>query len=282
MNVMIEVKQVSYSYQTDKTTSDTKALNDVSFHINKGEWVAIVGHNGSGKSTTAKLLNGLLIPDKGTIHIDGIPLNQDTIWDIRQHVGMVFQNPENQFVGATVQDDVAFGLENQGVPLEEMKKRVKEALRLVGMWEFKDREPSRLSGGQKQRVAIASVLALRPKVIILDEATAMLDPKGRLMVMETVQQLRKEFGLTIVSITHDVEEAGMADRLFVMNKGQLLHTKEPKLLFSQAEEMAILGLDIPFSETVRLQLEKEGIAVPKEYMTISELEEWLCQSILNK
>ncbi|WP_228099262.1 energy-coupling factor ABC transporter ATP-binding protein [Granulicatella sp. 19428wC4_WM01] len=279
---MIEVKQVSYSYQTDKTTSDTKALNDVSFHINKGEWVAIVGHNGSGKSTTAKLLNGLLIPDKGTIHIDGIPLNQDTIWDIRQHVGMVFQNPENQFVGATVQDDVAFGLENQGVPLEEMKKRVKEALRLVGMWEFKDREPSRLSGGQKQRVAIASVLALRPKVIILDEATAMLDPKGRLMVMETVQQLRKEFGLTIVSITHDVEEAGMADRLFVMNKGQLLHTKEPKLLFSQAEEMAILGLDIPFSETVRLQLEKEGIAVPKEYMTISELEEWLCQSILNK
>ena len=196
-----------------------------------GNGYPIVGHNGSGKSTTARLIDGLLVAESGQIIVDGQELTEDNVWDIRDKIGMVFQNPDNQFVGATVEDDVAFGLENQGLPREEMKKRVTESLELVGMLDFKKREPARLSGGQKQRVAIAGVVALRPAILILDEATSMLDPEGRRELIQTVQEIRKDHQMTVVSITHDLEEVAMSDRVLVMKKGQVESTSSPRELF---------------------------------------------------
>lgn len=279
---MLTIKNLSYRYPNHHIENSPLALNNVSFHIGEGEWIAIVGHNGSGKSTLAKLLNGLLMAKEGDIIVDGLRLTEETIWAIRSKIGMVFQNPENQFVGSTVEDDVAFGLENQGVNQVEMRQRVKEALQLVGMWAFRDKEPSRLSGGQKQRVALASVLALRPKIIILDEATAMLDPKGRQMVMSVIKELRDKLNITILSITHDVEEASCADRVFVMDKGELLYQEVPRILFAKEDVMGELGLEQPFSERMKQELKQQGVNVPTEYMTMQELEEWLCQSILKK
>ena len=208
MKSIIDVKNLSFRYKESQEYYDVK---DIMFHVKRGEWLSIVGHNGSGKSTTVRLIDGLLEAESGEIVIDGQRLTEENVWDIRRQIGMVFQNPDNQFVGATVEDDVAFGLENQGLSRQEMKKRVEEALDLVGMSDFKKREPARLSGGQKQRVAIAGVVALRPAILILDEATSMLDPEGRRELIETVKGIRKDYDMTVISITHDFERKAPLD-----------------------------------------------------------------------
>ncbi|WP_251553902.1 energy-coupling factor ABC transporter ATP-binding protein [Neobacillus muris] len=264
---IVSLKEVSFQYDEQ----DRKALKSVSFDIFEGEWLAIVGHNGSGKSTMAKLLNGLQFPNEGEIIVTGTKLNEETIWEIRRKIGMVFQNPDNQFVGTTVQDDVAFGLENMGIPREEMVERVKDALKKVKMDAFLDQEPHHLSGGQKQRVAIAGVLALRPSIIILDEATSMLDPRGREEVLETVRALKDEKLLTVISITHDLEEAAKADRMIVMNKGEVYREGTPEEIFSMDDELIQLGLDIPFSVKMGKALRQQGVNLPKRYLSEEEL-----------
>ncbi|MGG7622021.1 energy-coupling factor ABC transporter ATP-binding protein [Bacillus coreaensis] len=264
---IVQIENVSFKYDLQ----EEYALNDVSFNINKGEWLAIVGHNGSGKSTLAKLLNGLQFAEKGSITIGGTKISEETVWDTRKMVGMVFQNPDNQFVGTTVQDDVAFGLENHGVPREEMIVRVQEALEQVKMSQFLLQEPHHLSGGQKQRVAIASVLALKPAIIVLDEATSMLDPKGREQVLETIRELKSDNDLTVVSITHDLEEAAKADRMIVMNRGQVYKEGSPKEIFQLEEELISLGLDIPFSVKLSKKLKELGMTLDKHYLSEEEL-----------
>lgn len=278
MQPIIEMKDLTFRYQEDQTP----ALNKVSLNINQGEWIAIIGHNGSGKSTLAKTINGLLLPESGSIKVNGQEINEKTIWEVRRNVGMVFQNPDNQFVGSTVEDDVAFGLENQGVPREEMLVRVRESLEQVRMAEFMRKEPSRLSGGQKQRVAIAGIVALRPNVIILDEATSMLDPEGRLEVIATVKKIKEENNLTVLSITHDIDEAANANRIFVMKKGELIQEGTPEEIFSQGEKLIELGLDLPFPERLKSALKARGVDVPKEYMTEEGMVDWLWTSVLNK
>lgn len=264
---VISIQDVSFRYPGQETF----ALNDVSFSVADGEWLAVVGHNGSGKSTLAKILNGLQFPEKGTVKVQNLLLSEEAIWDIRRLVGMVFQSPDNQFVGTTVQDDVAFGLENNGVAHDEMVQRVQEALERVHMTEFLNQEPHHLSGGQKQRVAIAGVIALRPKVIILDEATSMLDPLGREEVLQTVRELKEEQGLTVISITHDLEEAARADRIIVMNRGQVYTEGKPEDIFELEEELITLGLDIPFPVKMSHLLRNAGLELPKMYLTDEEL-----------
>ncbi|MBC1364812.1 energy-coupling factor ABC transporter ATP-binding protein [Listeria welshimeri] len=238
----VRLEHVFYKYED----AEKYAVKDVSISAEKGEWVALVGHNGSGKSTIAKLLNGLLFPEEGLIKIGHFVLSEKNIWEIRRQVGMVFQNPDNQFVGATVQDDVAFGLENHGVPHDTMVKRVESALNEVGMQSYALHEPARLSGGQKQRVAIAGVLALQPDVIILDEATSMLDPRGRAEVMETIRIMREQEDITVISITHDLDEVLFADRVIVMNNGEIHSEGSPQEIFQQADAMREIGLGVPF------------------------------------
>ncbi|EAF8829173.1 energy-coupling factor ABC transporter ATP-binding protein [Listeria monocytogenes] len=238
----VRLEHVFYKYED----TEKYAVKDVSISAQKGEWVALVGHNGSGKSTIAKLLNGLLFPENGLIKIGHFVLSEKNIWDIRRQVGMVFQNPDNQFVGATVQDDVAFGLENHGVPHDTMVERVESALNEVGMQSYALHEPARLSGGQKQRVAIAGVLALQPDVIILDEATSMLDPRGRAEVMETIRIMREQEDITVISITHDLDEVLFADRVIVMNNGEVHSEGTPQEIFEQADAMREIGLGVPF------------------------------------
>ena len=271
MKSIIEVKNLSFRYKEDQDRYD---VNNVSFHVKRGEWLSIVGHNGSGKSTTIRLIDGLLEAESGEIWIDGQLLSSENVWDLRRQIGMVFQNPDNQFVGATVEDDVAFGLENQGLPREEMKKRVAESLELVGMLDFKKREPARLSGGQKQRVAIAGVVALRPAILILDEATSMLDPEGRRELIQTVQEIRKDYQMTVVSITHDLEEVAMSDRVLVMKKGQVESTSSPRGLFSR-DDLDQIGLDNPFTNQLRESLRETGYQLPDGYLTERELEDKL-------
>ena len=279
MQPIIEMKDLTFRYQEE---DQTPALNKVSLSINQGEWIAIIGHNGSGKSTLAKTINGLLLPESGSIKVNGQEINEKTIWEVRRNVGMVFQNPDNQFVGSTVEDDVAFGLENQGVPREEMLVRVRESLEQVRMAEFMRKEPSRLSGGQKQRVAIAGIVALRPNVIILDEATSMLDPEGRLEVIATVKKIKEENNLTVLSITHDIDEAANANRIFVMKKGELIQEGTPEEIFSQGEKLIELGLDLPFPERLKSALKARGVDVPQEYMSEEGMVDWLWTSVLNK
>ncbi|EAD1827972.1 energy-coupling factor ABC transporter ATP-binding protein [Listeria monocytogenes] len=238
----VRLEHVFYKYED----TEKYAVKDVSISAQKGEWVALVGHNGSGKSTIAKLLNGLLFPEDGLIKIGHFVLSEKNIWDIRRQVGMVFQNPDNQFVGATVQDDVAFGLENHGVPHDTMVERVESALNEVGMQSYALHEPARLSGGQKQRVAIAGVLALQPDVIILDEATSMLDPRGRAEVMETIRIMREQEDITVISITHYLDEVLFADRVIVMNNGEVHSEGTPQEIFEQADAMREIGLGVPF------------------------------------
>lgn len=238
----VRLEHVFYKYED----TEKYAVKDVSISAQKGEWVALVGHNGSGKSTIAKLLNGLLFPEDGLIKIGHFVLSEKNIWNIRRQVGMVFQNPDNQFVGATVQDDVAFGLENHGVPHDTMVERVESALNEVGMQSYALHEPARLSGGQKQRVAIAGVLALQPDVIILDEATSMLDPRGRAEVMETIRIMREQEDITVISITHDLDEVLFADRVIVMNNGEVHSEGTPQEIFEQADAMREIGLGVPF------------------------------------
>ena len=274
----IELKEITFNYHDD----DKKALDNVSLSINPGEWVALIGHNGSGKSTLAKTINGLIRPTAGEILINGEKLTEENLWDMRRMIGMVFQNPDNQFVGSTVEDDVAFGLENQGIPREEMLVRVKDALERVRMSEFTLREPSMLSGGQKQRVAIAGVVALRPDVIILDEATSMLDPEGRAEVIQTIKKIKEESNLTVISITHDIDEAAFANRVLVMNSGQLVAQGTPEEIFSGNRELVEQGLDIPFPEKLKAALEDREIEVPQEYLTEERLVDWLWTSGLKK
>ena len=280
MTPIIELSHVTYSYPN----SERPALNDLSLTVNRGEWVAIIGHNGSGKSTLAKLLNYLLAPTSGDITIADTPVTEENMWTIRDLVGMVFQNPDNQFVGATVADDVAFGLENRGVPREEMIPRVAQALEQVQMAAFSEREPARLSGGQKQRVAIASVLASQPQILILDEATSMLDPKGRREMIALVRQLKAELGdaLTVLSITHDIDEAASADRVIVINDGELVQTGQPAEIFQHAAKLRELGLAVPFAEELKEKLRERGVTVPEAYLTTEEMVEWIWQSISKK
>ena len=267
MKSVVDVKNLSFRYKESQEYYDVK---DITFHVKRGEWLSIVGHNGSGKSTTVRLIDGLLEAESGEIVIDGQRLTEENIWNIRRQIGMVFQNPDNQFVGATVEDDVAFGLENQGLSRQEMKKRVEEALDLVGMLDFKKREPARLSGGQKQRVAIAGVVALRPAILILDEATSMLDPEGRRELIETVQGIRKDYDMTIISITHDLEEVAMSDRVLVMKKGSIESTSSPRELFSR-NDLDQIGLDDPFANQLKNSLSQNGYDLPENYLTESEL-----------
>ena len=271
MKSIIEVKDLSFRYKEDQGYYD---VNNVSFHVKRGEWLSIVGHNGSGKSTTVRLIDGLLEAESGEIVIDGQRLTEENVWNIRRQIGMVFQNPDNQFIGATVEDDVVFGLENQGLSHQEMKKRVEEALDLVGMLDFKKREPARLSGGQKQRVAIAGVVALRPAILILDEATSMLDPEGRRELIETVKGIRKDYDMTVISITHDLEEVAMSDRVLVMKKGEIESTSSPRELFSR-NDLDQIGLDDPFSNQLKYSLSQNGYDLPENYLTESELEDKL-------
>jgi energy-coupling factor transport system ATP-binding protein len=270
---LVSLENIQFKYEGQKDF----ALNDVSFDIYEGEWLAIVGHNGSGKSTLAKLLNGLQYANTGTITVHGEILTEKTVWDVRRQIGMVFQNPDNQFVGTTVQDDVAFGLENAGVPQEIMMERVQSALLKVKMGKFLNQEPHHLSGGQKQRVAIAGVLALQPDIIILDEATSMLDPRGREEVLETVRELMKEQALTVISITHDLEEAAKADRVIVMNQGKLYRKGSPKEIFEMEKELIELGLDIPFSIKLSKELQNIGLAIGSGHLTEEELVNDLCE-----
>ena len=271
MKSIIDVKNLSFRYKESQEYYDVK---DITFHVKRGEWLSIVGHNGSGKSTTVRLIDGLLEAESGEIVIDGQRLIEENVWNIRRQIGMVFQNPDNQFVGATVEDDVAFGLENQGLSRQEMQKRVEEALDLVGMLDFKKREPAHLSGGQKQRVAIAGVVALRPAILILDEATSMLDPEGRRELIETVKGIRKDYDMTIISITHDLEEVAMSDRVLVMKKGEIESTSSPRELFSR-NDLDQIGLDDPFANQLKYSLSQNGYDLPENYLTESELEDKL-------
>ncbi|MBF1689637.1 Energy-coupling factor transporter ATP-binding protein EcfA1 [Streptococcus sanguinis] len=271
MENIIKVRNLKYKYDSE---SENYTLNDVSFQVKKGEWLSIVGHNGSGKSTTVRLIDGLLEAESGDIIISGDKLTVENVWEKRRQIGMVFQNPDNQFVGATVEDDVAFGLENQGLDYDLMVERVQQALELVGMQDFKEREPARLSGGQKQRVAVAGVVALRPDIIILDEATSMLDPEGRLALIQTVKKIKDSNQLTVISITHDLDEIALSDRVLVMKEGQVESTATPRELFSR-EDLEELGLDQPFVNQVKVALRQSGLSLPDSYLTEKELQDQL-------
>ena len=281
MPEILSLNNVTFSY-TPEEPNNRNAVENVSFAVEEGEWIAIVGHNGSGKSTIAKLMNGLLFPQEGDVRILREPLNEENLWESRSLMGMVFQNPDNQFVGATVQDDVAFALENNGVPFEEMVHRVHAALEQEKMSDFLDHEPHHLSGGQKQRVAIAGALALKPKLLILDEATSMLDPQGRGEVLQTVQTLRAETGLTVLSITHDLEEAMLADRILFMNDGKKFAEGTPAEIFALGDKLVEFGLDLPFALKLSKLLQKEGVPLMGQHMTEEELVNDLWTSNFNK
>ena len=281
MKEILSMDNVSYSYQSEDAVTK-KAVDGVSFTVQDDEWIAIVGHNGSGKSTLAKLMIGLLFPEEGNINVFIEKLTEDNIWDIRSQMGFVFQNQDNQFVGSTVQDDVAFALENNGVPFEEMVIRVHDALSQVNMSDFLHQEPHHLSGGQKQRVAIAGALALHPKILIMDEATSMLDPQGRNEVIHLVEELKRKTGLTVISITHDLEEALLADRIIVMNKGKVLTVGTPEQIFARGDELEEIGLDLPFAMRVSDLLRESGMELNGEHMTEEELVNELWTSHFSK
>ena len=276
---VISIKNIHFNYQDQDTR---EALSDVSLDVFEGEWLAIIGHNGSGKSTLAKMMNGLLEASSGEIYIDGQLLTEETVYEARRKVGMVFQNPDNQFVGTTVEDDIAFGLENIGMPRDEMVRKINTSLEMVRMTKFKEKEPARLSGGQKQRVAIAGMIALAPKVVILDEATSMLDPQGRFEVISTIQQLHKDKGITVISITHDLDEAAQADRVLLMEGGKVNRIGKPSEIFEMGTALVDKGLDVPFSEKLKAILKDKGMNVPNEYLDEEGLVEWLWTSVLNK
>lgn len=274
--VLFDICHVSHTFETEEgKTFD--ALKDVTAQIKKGEFTAIIGTNGSGKSTLARHLNALLLPTEGELIVEGMRTSDaGRVWDIRQKVGMVFQNPDNQLVAAVVEEDVAFGPENLGVPPEEIRERVDLALEKVGMTSYRKQAPSMLSGGQKQRVAIAGVLAMKPDCIVLDEPTAMLDPKGRKEVMDTIHELNKKERITIVLITHFMEEAVTADHILVIDRGVLKMEGTPREIFSQADKVTEIGLDVPVPADLARRLRKKGMAVSEKCMTDEELGEALC------
>lgn len=274
---IIEASNVGFSY-INYEEEEIAALKDVSLDVKKGEFIAVIGHNGSGKSTLAKHINALIKPDRGIILIKGMDTSDDEmVWDIRQTAGMVFQNPDNQLVATIVEEDVAFGPENLGYPPEEIRARVDDSLEKVGMEGFAEFAPHLLSGGQKQRIAIAGIIAMRPEIIILDEPTAMLDPSGRREVMETIHYLNREEGITIIHITHYMEEAIDAHRVLVMEEGQVVLEGSPKEIFIKVEELKSLGLDVPQITELAFELRKEGIDIPPGLLTAEEMVKALCQ-----
>lgn len=275
MNKILEVENLTFKYEEDQ---EAPTLDGVSFAVQAGEWVSIIGQNGSGKSTTARAIDGLLENVSGNIKIDGQILSSENVWALRQKIGMIFQNPDNQFVGATVEDDVAFGMENQGIPREEMILRVDQALKQVNMLEFKGKEPARLSGGQKQRVAIAGIIALRPEIIILDEATSMLDPTGRAEIMRVIREIKAEYNLTVLSITHDLDEATLSDRVLVMRAGKIIKSAKPEELFGSGEDMINIGLDMPFTSNLAEDL-RADFNLPEKYLNEEELAELLAERL---
>lgn len=276
MNNIIEVNDISFEYITEE--SKFKAIEDLSLNVAQGEFVAIIGHNGSGKSTLSKNLNAILIPTQGDIVINGLNTKEEEyLWDIRQSAGMVFQNPDNQIVATVVEEDVAFGPENLGIDQKEIRKRVEESLKSVGMYELKDRQPHLLSGGQKQRVAIAGIIAMKPKCIIFDEATAMLDPSGRKEVMKTIKKLNKEDNITVLHITHFMEEAVEADRVIVMEKGKKILEGTPRQVFGKIDKLREIGLDVPYMTELSNLLSKEGIDIDSDILTVDEMVMKLCQ-----
>ena len=252
---LLKVENVSYSY--DKKT---KALKNVSFSAEKGEHIAVIGHNGSGKSTLAKLLNGLILPESGTVSVDGIfSSDKEKRFEIRKKVGVVFQNPDNGIIASIVEDDIAFGPENLGVPRKEIGERIEFALKAVGMEEYRNASPARLSGGQKQRVAIAGVLALKPEILVLDESTAMLDPQGRKEILSVVEKLKKEQGVTVITITHYMEEAAKADRIFVLSHGEIVMSGSPEEIFRDGEKLKSFGLELPYPAYIAQKLKEKGV-----------------------
>lgn len=274
---MISIKNLKH-YYTDADGNEVKALDGVSLDIRQGEFVAIIGANGSGKSTLARHLNALLLPTEGEVLVDGMnTADEEKMWEVRQKVGMVFQNPDNQIVAAIVEEDVAFGPENIGVPGNEIRPRVEKALAAVGMTEYAKHAPHLLSGGQKQRIAIAGILALEPECIVLDEPTAMLDPQGRKEIVATVKKLNKEKQMTIVYISHYMVEALAADRVVVMEKGHIRFSGTPREVFSRVDELEELGLEAPLAAKAASELRKSGLKLPENIITDEELAEALCQ-----
>jgi len=276
MNKIVEVNNVSFEYITEENSF--KAIDDLSLSINEGEFLVIIGHNGSGKSTLSKNLNAILMPTEGNILINGMDTREEkNLWDIRQTAGMVFQNPDNQIVATVVEEDVAFGPENLGLEPKEIRKRVNESLKSVGIYELKDRQPHLLSGGQKQRVAIAGIIAMKPKCIIFDEATAMLDPSGRKEVMSTIKRLNKEENISVIHITHFMEEAVDADRVIVMERGRKVLEGTPRQVFSEVDMLKNIGLDVPYMTELSKELEKEGLSIGSDILTVDEMVMKLCQ-----
>lgn len=268
MNNIIEIKNLHFFYESEDNTPSVEVLKGIDLDIKKGEFVAVLGHNGSGKSTLAKHLNGILIPKKGKVIVDGIDTSDESkLFELRQRAGMVFQNPDNQIVSSIVEEDVAFALENLGVPYDEMRKRVDDSLKVVNMYEYRLHSPSQLSGGQKQRVAIAGIIAMRPECIILDEPTAMLDPQGRKEVLSAIHRMNREYGITIVLITHYMEEAAQCDRVIVMDKGNIIMDNIPEKVFSQVELLRKIGLDVPQVTELCWELKNAGIEISPEIIS---------------
>lgn len=277
MKPIIEIEDLSFSYKQEEGEEDRLALDSVSMEIDKGSFVAIIGRNGSGKSTLAKNINGLLLPTKGKVHVNGLDTaDPESIWEIRQFAGMVFQNPDNQLVSSIVEDDVAFGPENLGIAPTEIRQRVDESLISVDMYEERKKAPHLLSGGQKQRIAIAGVVAMLPRCIIFDEPTAMLDPKGRKEVMQIIKKLHKQ-GITIILITHFMDEAAQAERVIIMDEGKVRMDGKPKEIFSQAQKIRDMGLDVPFAVDLAIKLRKRGIPVPEETVEEKGVADFLCR-----
>ena len=273
---MIKITDVSFVYET--TEYQSKALDSISLDVNRGEFVAVIGHNGSGKSTLAKLMNGILLPSHGKILIAGLDTSDpELIWEIRKTAGMVFQNPDNQIVATVVEEDVAFGPENLGFEQSVIRQRVDESLKMVGMCEHLKKPPHLLSGGQKQRVAIAGILAMKPDCIILDEPTAMLDPVGRNEVMDTIEMLNKDEGITVIHITHFMEEAIRADRVVVIEEGQIIIDGTPKEVFKEVEKLQDMGLDVPQVTLMAHKLREQGLDIRSDVLTVEEMVESLCQ-----
>lgn len=280
MDTIVSFDKVSYEYKdnTDNLDNGVKVLKDINLDIKKGEFLVVLGHNGSGKSTLAKHINALVLPTEGTVYVNGYNTVDDKhIWDIRSSAGMVFQNPDNQLVATIVEEDVAFGPENLGLPPDEIRKRVDESLKKVGMYEYRRHAPHLLSGGQKQRVAIAGILAMEPKCIVFDEPTAMLDPKGRKSVMEIIHEINKKHGITVVLITHYMDEAVQGDRVVVIDDGKVIMNGTPKEVFSDVNKMNEVGLDVPQVTQIAYELQKEGIDISTKILNVDEMVDLLCQ-----
>lgn len=281
MKSLLKFQNVSYEYESEENTDFIPAVSDVSFSIKEGEFVAVLGHNGSGKSTLAKLSNSILLPtNNGKVFVDGMDTEDEALsYEIRKTVGVVFQNPDNQIVSSVVEEDVAFGPENLGIPRDEIARRVEESLRAVGMEEYRYSEPHKLSGGQKQRVAIAGMIAMEPKCLVLDEPTAMLDPKGRQEVISTIKRLNKEKNISVLLITHYMEEAALAERIIVMNDGKIILDDKPKNVFKNYKKLKEIGLDIPDIMKLSLNLYENGVNIEPYCLTKNELNDNLVKII---